>query len=72
MAPLVGSVLTSFSEAVSITSTPPGAWMIPTYTRRPSFATAMLLGCPLSGMRVVTFSVFASTTSSEASASLLM
>ena len=35
-----------------MTSTPPGAWMMPTYTRRPSLLIAMLFGCPLSGIAV--------------------
>ena len=71
MAPFVGMVLTLCIEAVSITSTPPGAWAIPTYTRLPSLPTAMLLGWPLSGTRLITFSDFPSTMSSELSASSL-
>jgi hypothetical protein len=72
MAPFVGTVLTFFCDAVSMTSTPPGAWAIPTYTRRPSRPTAMLFGWPLNGIFFMTFSDFASTTSSVLSASSLM
>ena len=71
MLPLVGMVFTLLSESVSTTSTPPGCSMIPTYTRRPSLPTAMLLGRPLKGMRSVTLNVLASTTSSVLSASSL-
>ncbi|MFN8060457.1 MAG: hypothetical protein U0Q12_14985 [Vicinamibacterales bacterium] len=63
IAPVTGTRFTLVSDAVSMTSTAPGATAMPAYTFRPSGVMAMLFGRPLNGMRAWTFNVSASTAS---------